>query len=296
MDINSHIIDGRSLANEIVADLTTKLASIKEHYNIVPTLAIILVGNDPASLIYVQNKLKVAATAGINAIKIHLPSDISNSHLLSEIDKLNNDNRVNGIIIQLPLPKHIDQGAILYKLDPGKDVDGFHPLNVGHLHSATGDPFIPCTALGCLKLIKKYEPKLAGKNVTIIGRSNIVGKPLSALLINEDCTVTICHSKTINLASITFKSDIVISAIGSPLFLGESYFSRTSMVIDVGITRLQGSNKIAGDVDFQNVYDKVRYITPVPGGIGPMTIACLLENTLKAMLKQRNLNIDHLVT
>ncbi len=296
MDINSHIIDGRSLANEIVANLTTKLSSIKEHYNIVPALAIILVGNDPASLIYVQNKLKVAAAAGMNSIKVHLPSDISNSHLLSEIEKLNNDNRVNGIIIQLPLPKHIDQTTMLYKLDPSKDVDGFHPLNVGYLHSQAGDPFIPCTALGCLKLIKKYEPNLTGKNVTIIGRSNIVGKPLSALLINNDCTVTICHSKTIDLASITSKSDIVISAIGSPLLLGARYFNSASMVIDVGITRLQGSNKIAGDVDFQNVHDKVRYITPVPGGVGPMTIACLLENTLKAMLKHHNINIAHLTT
>ncbi len=290
MEINSHIIDGRGLANEITARLTTTLASIKELHNLVPTLAIILVGLDPASLIYVQNKLRVGATAGMNAVKIHLPSDISNSQLLDEIDKLNNDDTINGIIIQLPLPKHVDQDAMLSKLDPKKDVDGFHPINVGYLHSATGDPFIPCTALGCLKLIKKYEPNLPGKNAVIIGRSNIVGKPLSALLVNEDCTVTICHSKTVDLAAITCKSDIVISAIGNPLFLKESYFSKNSIVIDVGITRLPGSNKIVGDVDFQNVHNKVRYITPVPGGVGPMTIACLLENTLKALLKQHHLH------
>jgi methylenetetrahydrofolate dehydrogenase (NADP+)/methenyltetrahydrofolate cyclohydrolase len=290
VEINSHIIDGRGLANEITARLTTTLASIKELHNLVPTLAIILVGLDPASLIYVQNKLRVGATAGMNAVKIHLPSDISNSQLLDEIDKLNNDDTINGIIIQLPLPKHVDQDAMLSKLDPKKDVDGFHPINVGYLHSATGDPFIPCTALGCLKLIKKYEPNLPGKNAVIIGRSNIVGKPLSALLVNEDCTVTICHSKTVDLAAITCKSDIVISAIGNPLFLKESYFSKNSIVIDVGITRLPGSNKIVGDVDFQNVHNKVRYITPVPGGVGPMTIACLLENTLKALLKQHHLH------
>ncbi len=289
MEINSHIIDGRGLANEITTRLTATLASIKELHNLVPTLAIILVGLDPSSLIYVHNKLKVAATAGMNTVKIHLPSNVSNSQLLDEIDKLNNDYAINGIIIQLPLPKHIDQATMLSKLNPQKDVDGFHPINVGYLHSATGDPFAPCTALGCLKLIKRYEPNLIGKNAVIIGRSNIVGKPLSALLVNEDCTVTICHSKTLDLTTITRKSDIVISAIGSPLFLDESYFSENSMVIDVGITRLDGSNKIVGDVDFQNVHDKVRYITPVPGGVGPMTIACLLENTVKAMLKQHHI-------
>ena len=288
MNIKSNIIDGKYFANEILAKLTMGVASIKKNYNLVPTLAIILVGEDPASIIYVKNKLTAASAIGMNTLKISLSDSISNNELLIEIEKLNNYQEINGVIIQLPLPNHIDQKAIFSTLDPQKDVDGFHPINVGYLHSGIDDPFIPCTALGCLKLIKECEPNLAGKNAVIIGRSNIVGKPLSALLINENCTITICHSKTLDLASITYKADIVVSAIGSPLFLNANYFNPNSIVIDVGITRLPNSNKIVGDVDFQNIWNKVKYISPVPGGVGPMTVACLLENTMKATLKQHN--------
>ena len=287
MNINSNIIDGKYFADQILSELTLQIAAIKRERNLVPTLAIILIGEDSASIIYVRNKLKTAFSIGIKALTISLPNNISNNALLLEIDKLNQDKEINGIIIQLPLPNHIDQDIIFSKLEPRKDVDGFHPINIGYLHSRMSDPFVPGTALGCLALIKQYEKNLTGKNAVIIGRSNIVGKPLSALLINEDCTVTICHSKTNNLSAITHKSDIVISAIGSPLFLNESYFNPNAIVIDVGITRLPNINKIVGDVDFQNVRNKVKYISPVPGGVGPMTIAYLLKNTMKAMLIQQ---------
>jgi len=289
VNINSNIIDGKYFADKILSELELEIALIKKLHNIVPTLAIVLIGEDPASIIYVKNKLKAAQAVGLNTLKISLNNNIKTNELLAEIDQLNNNKEISSIIIQFPLPSHIDSNIILSSLNPNKDVDGFHPLNVGYLHSGLSNGFVPCTALGCLELIKQYEPDLAGKNVTIIGRSNIVGKPLAALLINENATITVCHSKTINLPSITYKADIVISAIGSPLFLKSNYFNQNAIVIDVGINRIPNSNKVIGDVDFNNVYDKVRYITPVPGGVGPMTVAYLLKNTVRAMLKQHDI-------
>lgn len=294
MTVSHNVIDGRDLAGKILVTLAQKISLIKNRHNLIPCIAIISVGNNAASNIYVRNKLKAAEKIGMHAFEVSFSADITSNQLLIEITKLNNDPAVSGIIVQLPLPINIDKELILSSVSPEKDVDGFHPINVGYLHIGSSKGFIPCTALGCLELIKQCEPNLSSKNVVIIGRSNIVGKPLSALLLNENCTVTICHSKTINLRHITCNSDIVISAVGKPLFLTKDYFNPASIVIDVGINTQQGDthesgNRIVGDVDFKNVHDKVRYITPVPGGVGPMTITFLLANTIKAMLNQHNL-------
>ncbi len=282
MNNHDNIIDGKYFAQQILSKLKSEVDLIKDQYNIVPNLAIILVGDNPASSLYVRNKLRAAKQIGMNAFQINLPNNVQVDYMLDEINRLNNNPNISGIIIQLPLPKHINKNVALSAIDPNKDVDGFHPINVGYLHSDSNDGFIPCTALGCLELIKQVQPSLAGENVVIIGRSNIVGKPLSALLLKEDCTVTICHSKTKNLSDITSKADIIISAIGNPLFLTEKYFSSNSIVIDVGISKFSDTGKIVGDVDFTNVVNKVRYISPVPGGVGPMTVAFLLKNTIKA--------------
>lgn len=285
----NNIIDGKLLANKILAELKLEIEAIKNNIGISPKLAIIMVGDNDASNIYVQNKVRSAAKIAIDTLQLNLSATINTSELIKQINQLNDDPKISGIIVQLPLPANIDKESILSAVAPSKDVDGFHPLNVGYLHSGLNKGFVPCTALGCLEVIKHYEKNLTGKNAVIIGRSNIVGKPLAALLLKENCTVTICHSKTQNLSSITSKADIVISAIGSPLQLTAEHFNSSALVIDVGITRLP-NNKIVGDVDFENVKDKVKYITPVPGGIGPMTIAFLLKNTLKAMKQQLNLN------
>ncbi|WP_341756074.1 MULTISPECIES: bifunctional 5,10-methylenetetrahydrofolate dehydrogenase/5,10-methenyltetrahydrofolate cyclohydrolase [unclassified Candidatus Tisiphia] len=277
-----NIINGKYFAEQILSKLKIEINLLKEQYQLIPTLAIILVGDNPASSIYVRNKLKAATKIGMNALQINLSNEIQIDHILNEINILNNDSNISGIIVQLPLPQHINKNLILSAIDPSKDVDGFHPINVGYLHSNSGNGLIPCTALGCIELLKHVEKNLAGKNAVVIGRSNIVGKPLAALLVREDCTVTICHSKTQNLNSITSRADIVISAIGSPLTLTEEYFNSQSIVLDVGISKLSHSDKMVGDVDFPNVVDKVRYISPVPGGVGPMTVAFLLKNTVKA--------------
>lgn len=277
----NNIIDGKALANEILDELKTKIQILKAKIGESPKLAIILVGDNPASIIYVKNKIKNAHKIGIDTLLLNLPITINTNDLIVKINELNLDQEISGIIVQLPLPNLIDKNKILSSISPYKDVDGFHPLNVGYLHSGINEGFVPCTALGCLTAIKKYEQNLSGKNIVIIGRSNIVGKPLSALLLKENCTVTICHSKTQNLSSITSKADIVIAAIGMPLKLTPEYFKHDAIVIDVGINRING-NKIVGDVEFENVKSKVKYITPVPGGIGPMTIAFLLKNTLQA--------------
>ncbi|ABV73538.1 Methylenetetrahydrofolate dehydrogenase [Rickettsia canadensis str. McKiel] len=280
-NIVNNIIDGKALANEILADLKLEIQELKDKTNTSPKLAIVLVGNNPASIIYVKHKIKNAHNIGIDTLLVNLSTNIHTDDLILKINELNLNNEISGIIVQLPLPRSIDTNKILSAVLPLKDIDGFHPLNVGYLHSGISQGFIPCTALGCLAVIKKYETNLSGKNVVIIGRSNIVGKPLSALLLKEHCSVTICHSKSQNLSKISSKADIVIAAIGSPVKLTAEYFNPESIVIDVGINRING-NKIIGDVDFENVKSKVKYITPVPGGIGPMTIAFLLNNTVKA--------------
>ncbi|HJD61827.1 MAG TPA: bifunctional methylenetetrahydrofolate dehydrogenase/methenyltetrahydrofolate cyclohydrolase FolD [Rickettsia endosymbiont of Columbicola hoogstraali] len=277
----NNVIVGKALANEILSELNYEVQRLKDKTGESPKLAIVLVGDNPASIIYVKNKIKHANKIGIDTLLLNLSITIKTEDLIAKINELNLDQNVSGIIVQLPLPESIDKNKILSAILNSKDVDGFHPLNVGYLHSGIDSGFVPCTALGCLEVIKKHEPNLSGKNAVIVGRSNIVGKPLSALLLKEDCSVTICHSKSQNLSSITSKADIVVAAIGSPLKLTSEYFKPDAIVIDVGINRI-GGNKIVGDVDFENVKSKVKYITPVPGGIGPMTIAFLLKNTVQA--------------
>lgn len=282
--MNAKIINGKYLSQQILDKITQQVELIKLSDKPIPKLAIILIGNNPASEIYVANKLKAARIVGVDTVKIHLPKTINTDRILLEIHKLNNDSAVSGIIIQLPIPMHIDAKATLCAIDPKKDVDGFHPINVGYLHNQLSDGFVPCTALGCITLIKNCSTILSGKIAVIVGRSNIVGKPLSALLLQENCTVIITHSKTRNLSYITQQADIVISAVGSAGLLTSEYFQNNAIVIDIGISRNPYSKKIVGDVDFDNVSKKVNYITPVPGGVGPMTVACLLQNTIKAYL------------
>lgn len=280
------IIDGKKISNKILADLKTKIDKDREAGHSPAKLAIILVGNDPASSIYVQNKIKAAYRVGIETSLKKFEDNILEEELLDEIQSLNRDKSVSGIIVQFPLPEHISKLEVIKSIEPCKDVDGFHPVNVGLLYSPYEHGFVPCTARGALELIKSCCPVLTGKNVVVIGRSNIVGRPLAALLLKEDCTVTICHSKTINLQSITKQADIVISAVGKPGFLTKDYFNKNAVVIDVGITRNQeGENpRLVGDVDFENVKKYVKYITPVPGGVGPMTVAYLLVNTYAAKI------------
>lgn len=282
------IIDGKKISSEILADLKIKIEDYKKLSNKSVKLAIILVGNDSASKIYVHNKIKAAARVGILTHLQEFEDTISQDDLLKEISILNKDPDISGMIVQLPLPEHIDKSKILSAIDPKKDVDGFHPHNVGLLYNPYENGFVPCTARGCLTLIKSCINNLSGKNAVIIGRSNIVGRPIAALLLKEDCTVTICHSKTKNLESFTSKADIVIAAVGVPKLLTKKYFNANALVIDVGINRLEspdGMSKLVGDVDFDEVKNVVQYITPVPGGVGPMTVAYLLVNTFMACVR-----------
>lgn len=289
------LIDGKYHADLILEKLKKNIEYQKKENNLVAKLAIILVGSDPASAIYVRNKISAARKIGIDTEFKNFEENISEKTLLAEIVRMNLDNSISGIIVQLPLPKQISKEKVINAIDPAKDVDGFHPFNVGILNSGYSGGFIPCTARGCLELIKLTQINLEGKNVTIVGRSNIVGKPLAALLSREDATVTLCHSKTTNLASITFNADIVVTAIGKPRFFSSEYFSEKAIVIDVGINRIrfESGYKLAGDVDFESVKNKVSYITPVPGGVGPMTIAYLLTNTFEAMIRNRNKSIKY---
>ncbi len=283
------IIDGKKISETILADLKVKIESDKKQGFRPAKLAIILVGDDPASALYVQNKIRAALRVGILTELKQFDNNLPEKVLLTEISRLNEDPEISGIIIQLPLPDHIDKAKVIIAVHPDKDVDGFHPINIGLLYSPFKHGFVPCTARGCLTLIKSCVDDLVGKNVVVIGRSNIVGRPLAALLLKEDCSVTICHSRTKDLASITSRADIVVSAIGKPQFLTKEYFNSNAVVIDVGINRLVLENKyvMVGDVYFQAVKDHVKYITPVPGGVGPMTVAYLLSNTYIASLKHR---------
>ena len=275
------VIDGKQLAEELRNNLKEKISKIDIKKK--PGLTVILIGEDPASQIYVKNKEKFANEIGINSKVLRFDSDITEEKLKDEIKKLNLDENVHGILVQLPLPKHINQRDIIETIDPKKDVDGFHPINVGNLSSGN-DAMIPCTPLGCFYLIKKVIKNLNGMNAVVIGRSNINGKPMTQLLLRENCTVTIVHSKTKNIEAICKNADLVVTAVGIANMVKADWLKKDAVVIDVGINRMEidGKKKLVGDVDFENVKDKVKAITPVPGGVGPMTIACLLENTLKA--------------
>jgi len=280
------IIDGKATAAALRAEVATAVAQVKKSHKLTPGLAVVLVGDDAASHVYVASKKKACTEAGMNSFQTLLPGSVTQEELLDEIARLNADKAVHGILVQLPLPKHIDAQAVINAIDPKKDVDGFHVINAGKL--AVGqDGLVPCTPLGCLLLLKQTLGNLAGKHAVIIGRSNIVGKPMAQLLLRESCTVTVCHSKTQNLGAEVKRGDIVIAAIGKAAYVHADWIKKGATVIDVGINRVPlegpgGKGKLVGDVDYASVFKVAGAITPVPGGVGPMTIACLLRNTLQA--------------
>lgn len=290
--MSAQIIDGFSIAAELRADVASSVAELKKQ-GITPTLAVILVGNDPASQSYVKGKTAALHEVGMEDKTFKLPETTSQDELIKLIKELNSDKLVNGILVQLPVPKQIDPDSIIAAIDPSKDVDGFHPINVGKLLLGH-DTFIPCTPHGVVHLLRKMNVTTSGANVVIVGRSNIVGKPLGVLMTNKDvnATVTICHSGTKNLAEITKKADILIAAMGKPMFIKADMVKKGAVVIDVGVNRIDDSSKksgfrLAGDVDFEAVKEIASSITPVPRGVGPMTIAMLVKNTLIAA-KQQN--------
>ena len=272
------IIDGKKEAAALREEIKKEIISIKSKTNKVPELAVILIGEFAPSLIYVRNKEKNSKEVGINSNVIKYSNDVKEEEVLKKIEELNKDKNVSGILVQLPLPDQIDKKKIINSIDPSKDVDGFNPINVGNLASGY-DAIVPCTPLGCLLLLKKIEKNLSGKHAVIIGRSNLNGKPMAQLLLKENCTVTVAHSKTKNLKEECSKADILIAAVGVANLVKKDWVKDGSIVIDVGINK-QG-DKIVGDVSFGEVKDKVKAISPVPGGVGPMTIACLLKNTLE---------------
>ena len=272
------IIDGRKIAEKLKQKLKKQILDIKSNFKTVPALTVILVGEDPASLIYVKNKEKFSKEIGINSQVIRYPDNIEEKVLLNKIKQLNKNKKISGILVQLPLPKHIDKKKVIETIHPEKDVDGFHPINVGNLSSGYNSK-VPCTPLGCLLLIKEVEKNLSGKHAVVIGRSNLNGKPMAQLLLKENCTVTITHSKTKDLKSECNKADIIVAAVGKPLLVKGDWVKKNAIVIDVGINKT--AKGIVGDVDFNEVSKVAKAITPVPGGVGPMTIACLLSNTVE---------------
>ena len=279
------IIDGKKIAENLRIKLKKEIEQLPAS-QIRPGLTVILIGDDLASQIYVRNKEKFAQEVGIRSKILKFDSTITEQNLISEIHKLNNDTSVHGILVQLPLPNHINSRKIISEIDPGKDVDCFHPVNVGNL-SAGNEALVPCTPYGCYLLLKEVMSNLSGLHAVIIGRSNINGKPMAQLLLKEDCTVTIAHSKTKNLKQLCLTADILVAAVGKAHMVKSDWVKSDCVVIDVGINRLEenGNKKIVGDVDFENIKNKVKAITPVPGGVGPMTISCLLNNTFKAYKK-----------
>ena len=286
------ILDGKKIAQNLKDQLKIEIENIKIKSNRVPGLAVIQVGNVAASSVYVKAKTKAAKEVGIDVIDHHLVESVNQDDLINLINQLNNNDDVNGILVQLPLPKTINEEVVLNSIAPEKDADGFHPLNVGKLSiSQKNDEslMIPCTPYGCLLLLRELNINLAGKNAVVIGRSNIVGKPMAQLLLKESCTVTTVHSKTENIESICRNADILIAAIGKPEFVNKDWIKEGAIIIDVGINRIkvnEAKSKLVGDVMFEEVKDKCHAITPVPGGVGPMTIACLLRNTTIAFRKK----------
>ncbi len=274
------LIDGKSLAQKVQENVAKEVEELKQVKNIVPGLAVLLIGDDPASHAYVNMKAKACEKVGFYSITHNMPDTISQDEIIATIEMMNANPRIDGILVQLPLPKHIDTDKILEVIDPKKDVDGFHAYNVGRL--VTGlDSFVACTPLGVMKMFEEYEIDLEGKDVCVVGASNIVGKPMASLLLNANATVTITHIFTKDLKAHTSKADIVVVGVGVPGLIKEDMVKDGAIVIDIGINRLEDGS-LVGDVDFRNVAPKCSYITPVPGGVGPMTIAMLLSNTLKS--------------
>ncbi len=271
------LIDGKKIAAELRQELKKEVSELKTKYNKVPGLTVILIGDLTPSQIYVRNKEKSATEVGLKSEVIKYPDTIGEKTVLKKIEELNNDNSVSGILVQLPLPKHINKQKVIETIAPSKDVDGFHPINVGNLSSGY-ESSVPCTPLGCYLMIKKIEPNLSGKKAVVIGRSNLNGKPMTQLLLKENCTVTITHSKTKNLKAECLEADIIVAAVGIPELVKGDWVKDGAIVIDVGINKTEKG--IVGDVNFEEVSKVARALTPVPGGVGPMTIACLLKNTI----------------
>ncbi|WP_299638272.1 bifunctional methylenetetrahydrofolate dehydrogenase/methenyltetrahydrofolate cyclohydrolase FolD [uncultured Ruegeria sp.] len=279
----AQVIDGKAFAAKVRAQVADQVAKLKEENGITPGLAVVLVGEDPASQVYVRSKGKMTVEVGMNSYEHKLDAATSEEYLLALIDKLNNDPAVHGILVQLPLPKHLNEDLVINSIDPAKDVDGFHISNVGLL--GTGQKsMVPCTPLGCLMMLRDHHGSLSGMDAVVVGRSNIVGKPMAQLLLGDSCTVTIAHSRTKDLPDVVRRADIVVAAVGRPEMVPGDWIKEGATVIDVGINRIErdGKNKLVGDVDYASASQRAGAITPVPGGVGPMTIACLLANTLTA--------------
>lgn len=281
---DAEILDGKALAREVRAQVAEGVAELKESHGITPGLAVVLVGEDPASSVYVRNKAKQTTAAGMVSFEHRLSADTSQEEVLTLVETLNAHPSVHGILVQLPLPEQIDDDAVIQAINPAKDVDGFHAINAGRL--MIGHPaLVPCTPVGCVMLAKKALGDLSGKHAVVVGRSNIVGKPVAQLLLQENCTVTICHSRTQDLPAVTSQGDILIAAVGRAEMVKGDWIKPGACVIDVGINRVEGEgskSRLVGDVDFAEAVQVAGSITPVPGGVGPMTIACLLRNTLSA--------------
>ena len=284
------IIDGKAFAARVRADVASHVARLKADHGITPGLAVVLVGEDPASQVYVRSKGKQTVEAGMASFEHKLDAGTSEADLLALIDRLNGDPAVHGILVQLPLPKHLNADLVINRIDPAKDVDGFHISNVGLL--GTGQKsMVPCTPLGCLMMLRDHHGSLAGMEAVVVGRSNIVGKPMAQLLLGESCTVTIAHSRTRDLAEVCRRADILVAAVGRPEMLNAAHVKPGATVIDVGINRIEqdGKTRLVGDVDYASAAEVAGAITPVPGGVGPMTIACLLANTLTACCRMNGL-------
>jgi len=286
----SKIIDGKQFADDLCEKLKTEVATLQKQHNLSPCIAVVLVGEDPASQVYVRNKVRRCEQLGIKSIEHRLSPDTSEADLLALIDELNNDSAIHGILVQLPVPDQINDKAVLAAISPKKDVDGFHIENVGAM--AVGEnQMVPCTPLGSLMILQDRLGDLSGKHAVVIGRSNIVGKPMATLLLQQSCTVTIVHSRTVDIQSICRQADILVAAVGIPNFVKADWVKEGVVVIDVGINRIEvdGKSRLVGDVDFDDVQSKVSAITPVPGGVGPMTIACLMYNTVAAAKMQNGI-------
>lgn len=286
--MTADIIDGKAFAADLKEKIARKVSQLKDNYGLVPGLAVVLVGEDPASQVYVRNKNKSTIAAGMNSYEHLMDDDVSEADLIAKVEELNNDPTVHGILVQLPLPKHINEAAVIESIAPEKDVDGFHVINSGLLATG-GKGMVPCTPLGCIMMLKDKLGNLSGLDAVVVGRSNIVGKPMAQLLLNESCTVTVAHSRTKNLAEVVGRSDIVVAAVGVPELVKGDWIKKGATVMDVGINRIEkgdGKAKLVGDVEFESASKNAGAITPVPGGVGPMTIAVLLANTVTAACRQ----------
>ena len=291
--MNAKLIDGKATAQALRERVGAEVSRLKEAHGLVPGLAVVLVGEDPASQVYVRNKGRQTKEAGMESFEHRLPADTSEADLLDLVQSLNEDEKVNGILVQLPLPEHMDAQRVIETIEPAKDVDGFHPMNTGGLSNGDAAALVPCTPLGCLMMLRDQFPEgLSGQDAVVVGRSNIVGKPMAQLLLQESCTVTIAHSRTRDLPALCRRADILVAAVGRPEMVKSDWVKPGAVVIDVGINRVevpgQEKAKLVGDVAFDEAAGVAGAITPVPGGVGPMTIACLLRNTVVAACRQKS--------